>query len=255
MRIASSGRYHSLVCPKMGNCNSKLLHWWLNYKFQLVVFVVVVIPIVWSLSMSMIDVQFVVLLVVIVLTFSLFHCCCSILRVKFRFVIVVVVIIRAVVRSDAFYRTTVRRFCVLRMWDVVLTRSLSRHHFVKGLVRLVKWGEPLVHQNTAKSTQDGHCPGSSVANLRFARGVWRGSVLRHHSFSAHVRRVRARETPGGWFWWLLLMAPPVCFCFRLFRTSLPFWFPSAQKPSLRFDGRANPKAAQPPSVGLCRIWY
>ena len=165
-------------------------------------------------------------------------------------------IIRAVVRSDAFYRTTDRRFRVLRMWDVVLTCSLSKHHFVKCLVRLVTWGEPLVHQNTSKSTQDGHCPGSSVVNLRFARGVWWGSVLRHHSFSAHVRRVRARETPGGWFWWLLLMAPPFWFCFRLFRTSLPFWFPSAQKPSLRFDGRANPEVLSATSAScLATGWW
>ena len=140
------------------------------------------------------------------------------------------VIIRAVVRSDAFYRTTVRRLCVLRMWGIDLIRSSSRHHFVKCLVRLVKWGEPMVHQNTSKSTQAGHCPGSSVVNLRFARGVWRGSVLHHHSFSAHVRRARTRETPGGWFWWLLLMAPPVCFCFRLFRTSLPFGFRPRRHP-------------------------
>ena len=40
-----------------------------------------------------------------------------------------------------------------------------------------------------------HCPGSFVVNLRFARrGVWRGSVLRAHSFSVHVRRARTRET-------------------------------------------------------------
>jgi hypothetical protein len=157
-------------------------------------------------------------------------------------------IIRAVVRSDAFYRTTVRRSFVLRMWGIDLPRSSSRHHFVKCLVRLVKWGEQLVHQNTSKSTQDGHCPGSSVVNLRFASGVGRGSVLHHHPFSAHVRRARTRETPGGWFWWLLLMAPPVCFCFRLFRTSLPFWFPSAQTPSLRFDGRANPEVLSATSI-------
>jgi len=124
------------------------------------------------------------------------------------------VIIRAVVRSDAFYRTTVRRFCVLRMWGIVLTRSSSRHHFITCLVRLVKWGGPLVYQNTSKSTQDGHCPGSFEVNLRFARGEWRGSVPRHHSFSAHVRRVRAGETPGGWFWRLPVAAPPICFCSR-----------------------------------------
>jgi hypothetical protein len=147
--------------------------------------------------------------------------------------------IRAVVRSEAFYRTTVRRFCVLRMWSIVLTRSSSRHHFIKCLVRLMKRGETLVHQNTSNLTQDGHCPGfTTVVNLRFARGVWRGSVLRHHSFSAHVRRVRARETPGGWYWWLPVKAPPICFCFRFFRTSLSLRFSSAPKPSLRYDERA-----------------
>ena len=127
------------------------------------------------------------------------------------------------VRSDAFYRTTVRRFRVLRMWDIVLTRSSSRHHFLKCLVRLVKWGGLLVHQNTTKRTQDGHCPGTIVVNLCFARGVWWGSVLRHHSFSAHVRRVRTRETWGGWIWGLPVRAPPVCFCFCYFRTSLSLW--------------------------------
>ena len=142
------------------------------------------------------------------------------------------------VRSDAFYRTTVRRLCVLRMWGMVLTRSSSRHHFLKCLVRLVRWGETLVHQNTSNLTQDGHCPGSIVVNLRFARGVWWGSVLRHHSFSAHVRRVRARETPGGWYWWQPVTAPLICFCFRFFRTSLSFGFPSSLRPSLRYDERA-----------------
>ena len=83
-------------------------------------------------------------------------------------------IIHSVVRSDAFYCTTVRGLCVLRMmWDTVSARSSStRHHFFKCLVRLVKWGETLVHQNTSDSTQDGHCPGSTMVNHRFARGVW-----------------------------------------------------------------------------------
>jgi len=146
-----------------------------------------------------------------------------------------------VVRSDAFYRTTVRRFRVLRMWDIVSTRSSSRHHFLQCLARLVKWDVTLVHQNTTKRPQDGHCPGAIVVNLCFARGVWWGSVLRHHSFSAHVRRVRTRETRGGWIWGLPVRASPSCFCFCFFRTPLSFWFPSELTPSLRYDERAYPE--------------
>ena len=118
--------------------------------------------------------------------------------VDYRFSISVpLFIIRAVVRSDAFYRMTVRRFRVLRMWDIVSTSSLSKHHFLQCPVWLVKWDEPLVHQNTTKRHQDGHCPESIVVNLRFGRGVQRGSVLRHLSFSAHVRRARTCDTWVG----------------------------------------------------------
>jgi hypothetical protein len=153
----------------------------------------------------------------------------------------VVVIIRAVVRSDAFYRTTVRRFRVLRMWDIVLIRSSSRHHLLKCLVHLVKWGELLVHQNTTKRPQDGHCPGTIVVNLCFARGVWWGSVLRHHSFSAHVRRVRTRETWGGWIWGLPVREPPVCFLFLLLpNISLILVSAVCCCPPLRYDERAYP---------------
>ena len=140
-------------------------------------------------------------------------------------------------RSDAFCRTTVRRLSVLRMWDTVSGRSSSRHHFINRPVRLVKWGKHIAHPNTTKSTWDGHCPGSIVVNLCFARGVWWGCVFHHHSFGAHVLRARTRETPGGWYWWLPVTAPPICLCFRFFRTSLSFGFPSALRPPQGYDER------------------
>ena len=95
----------------------------------------------------------------------------------------------------------------------------------------------LAHPNTTKSTWDGHCPGSIVVNLCFARGVWWGCVFHHHSFGAHVLRARTRETPGGWYWWLPVTAPPICLCFRFFRTSLSFGFPSALRPPQGYDER------------------
>ena len=87
-------------------------------------------------------------------------------------------------------------------------------------------------------------PGTAIALgpswltwLCFARGVWWGCVFHHHSFGAHVLRARTRETPGGWYWWLPVTAPPICLCFRFFRTSLSFGFPSALRPPQGYDER------------------
>ena len=78
-------------------------------------------------------------------------------------------IIRAVVRSDAFYPTTVRRYGVLRMWGTTGAHSSSRHHLVQCPEHMVRCGNHLVHHYSTKDNQEGHCPGSDVVNhcLRF----------------------------------------------------------------------------------------